>query len=176
MPNAPDNWFNDLRGMGFACHALGFPEDLLRNGLIELWLRGAVITRLDDAYSLFDQPAALGSRIWGQTLALLQQPKVAIFAYFNFDWFFHDHGMTAELEAALRCVLEAAVGYWRENPKTFVAALSDHGMRRQEACSFSLLRDPELLALSAHCPGGAGRILYFYARPGAAQGAALKDR
>jgi hypothetical protein len=123
----PETIFHDLKSFGRA-HALGFADDLSRNGLLDLWLHEAEVDWLADAYPLYENPERLTEHLIARARPLIEGGD-SVFVYFNFDWHIHDFGVTPALARSVRSLLLAAQALCRAHPDLTVAMVSDLGLR-----------------------------------------------
>ncbi|MGE5517056.1 MAG: alkaline phosphatase family protein [Bacteroidota bacterium] len=122
-----------------------------------------------DYSRLLHDPAEMIERYQGRILDILARRGRAptlVHAFLDFDTFLHE---TPYDDPRLDGYMEgvAALAQTLARQGACVLIVSDHGMVRQPEnlppCS---INDPEIWRLSYARPGGAGRILFFYPRPG----------
>lgn len=133
-------------------------------------LRGARLRpSAADWTALRDRPAAAAATVVAEVDEAMADPGThLLWAFVHIDPHIHRHGYDASVVAALRA-LQAAAARWADMGCTVIAH-GDHGLTRSrpgpESPAWREVNGPRWCRLP---PGGAGRVRWWYPRPGREQ-------
>jgi hypothetical protein len=168
---SPCTVFDDLSALGVECVACAGEMATWPAWLREAILSGARLApsrvawealRLDPAAMV----AAVTLEIESALRARRQDRPLFLWAFVNLDEYIHLHGYDEAVLEALR-EIERAAARW-VGRRHAVMACSDHGLVENQPSPVAAARRDSILA-SGLCrlpAGGAGRVLWLYARPG----------
>jgi hypothetical protein len=160
--------FQDLRDMGVDCYAVlgdlaNFPGRW-RDAVL-LGCRNVEIASLGRA----EASSSIVERVIQQTQEVIahqtRNESYCIWSFVNFDDYAHLHGYDDRVRNGLATLNETAHA-WAASGHT-VVAYSDHGMTRSTSIRNQFAAWGDLVTSCCDLPvGGAGRVRWFYPRPG----------
>jgi hypothetical protein len=164
--------FTELDSMGFHCEFMGLDHEFTCLSFWRQISEGADLVDYQNGDRMGSDPeanaACLAKQIEERVKEHIREGEsFCCVAFLNCVRYISQHGYSKPINNAIcefakrMCLLRSQFN------NVAILAVADHGMIQQKpTLKIPLIVDQEILTLSRHKPGGAGRILFFYPKEG----------
>jgi len=165
---ATPSLLTELRGQGFACAFMGLTSELASLAFFHELSRDSELMPFPYDNRQEVDPSIGTSRLADQVEAHISEYRnrgecFCCIAFSDHVRYISEQGYTGAFIEAVAALAERMSGLRTRFDRLSILAVADHGMIRQRPrLKTPLIKDQEILNLSRHNPGGAGRILFFY--------------
>jgi len=169
---ASPSLLTELRAQGFACTFMGLTSELAGLSFFHEICRDSELMPFPYDKRQEIEPSVATSRLADQVEAHLlnyrnRDERFCCVAFSDHVRYISEQGYTDTFIEAMTSLAERMRELRTRFDRLSILAVADHGMIRQRPrLKTPLIKDEEILRLSRHNPGGAGRILFFYPSEG----------